>query len=202
MSIEEICEKYKIENYIINDDGSIDVNDNVYIQNSEFTEISLKLTELPLKFNKVRGDFDCSNNKLTSLEGSPKWVGKGFYCHHNELTSLEHSPEYVFTRFNCSSNMLIDLKYCPNSIGTNLFCSKNNITSLEYYPENIGGYINFKDTPIGSVCMGVDVDFAKAFNSYKILKDGIINIKRLRYLMEQFDKFVDINKIKQYYEIN
>jgi thiol-disulfide isomerase/thioredoxin len=26
------------------------------------------LTELPLKFNKVNGDFDCSFNKLTSLQ--------------------------------------------------------------------------------------------------------------------------------------
>ena len=29
MSIEEICEKYGIENYTINDDGSIDVDDHV-----------------------------------------------------------------------------------------------------------------------------------------------------------------------------
>lgn len=194
MSIEEICKKYDIEDYIINDDGSIDVNECVYLDD-------YGLNEFPLKFNKVYGDFDCRGNNLTSLLGGPKWVAGYFYCHKNKLTSLEHSPEYVGTRLDCSLNMLIDLKYCPNSIGENLFCYYNNITTLEYYPENIGGYINFRDTPIGSICMAIDVDFARAFNSYKILKDGIIDIKRLRYLMEQFDKFVDINKIKKHYTI-
>tara|TARA_R110002167_G_scaffold263644_2_gene470422 strand:- start:1675 stop:2262 length:588 start_codon:yes stop_codon:yes gene_type:complete len=194
MSIEEICEKYNIRNYIINDDGSIDVNECVYLDD-------YGLNKFPLKFNKVYGDFDCRGNNLTTLEGGPKWVAGYFYCHKNKLTSLEHSPEYVGTRFNCSSNMLIDLKYCPNSIGENLFCSRNNITSLEYYPENIGGYINFKDTPIGSVCVGVDVDFARAFNSYKILKDGVVNLKRLKYVMEIFDKPIDLEKIEKYYTI-
>ena len=50
MTIEQICEKHGIENYIINDDGLIDVNGDVFIQNSEFTK-------LPLKFNKVSGEF-------------------------------------------------------------------------------------------------------------------------------------------------
>ena len=30
-SIEEICKKYHIDNYTINDDGSIDVDNSVYI---------------------------------------------------------------------------------------------------------------------------------------------------------------------------
>ena len=31
MSIEEICKKYRIKNYTINDDGSIDVDGYVYL---------------------------------------------------------------------------------------------------------------------------------------------------------------------------
>ncbi len=27
------------------------------------------LKKLPLKFNKINGDFDCDDNKLTSFEG-------------------------------------------------------------------------------------------------------------------------------------
>ena len=38
----------------------------------------LKLTELPIKFGKVGGIFDCHDNKLTTLEGSPKVVGGDF----------------------------------------------------------------------------------------------------------------------------
>ena len=58
--IKEICEKYWIENYTINLDGSIDVYDSVDLSHYE-------ITELPLKFNIVTGDFICSNNKLTII---------------------------------------------------------------------------------------------------------------------------------------
>ena len=49
-SIHDICNKYNIENYTINDDESIDVNDSVNLSN-------YSLTELPLTFNVVTGDF-------------------------------------------------------------------------------------------------------------------------------------------------
>ena len=121
MTIEQICEKHGIENYIINDDGSIDVNGDVYIQNSEFTEISLKLTELPLKFNKVRGDFDCSNNKLTTLKGCPKYVGGNFSCGNNNLTDLKGSPKVIDGSFYCSGNYL--KSYVSDSIvGKTFYC--------------------------------------------------------------------------------
>ena len=86
-TIEELCEKHGIENYIINDDGSIDVNGGVYIQNSEFTK-------LPLKFNKVSGDFSCYNNELTSLDS--KTFSKlnkleRLWLWQNWLTSIEPS---------------------------------------------------------------------------------------------------------------
>ena len=58
--IHDICNEYHIENYSINQDGSIDVNGDVYLHN-------MNLDKLPLKFNKVSGHFDCFYNKLTSL---------------------------------------------------------------------------------------------------------------------------------------
>ena len=115
MTIDEICEKYEIENYTINDDGTIDVNGNVNLS-------SKGLTELPLVFNKVSGDFDCGVNKLTSLKGSPRWIGGGFYCDHNQLTSLEFSPDYVGGSFWCSNNQLTD-NYCDSEIGGDFYTS-------------------------------------------------------------------------------
>ncbi len=79
--IHKICEKYNIKNYIINPDGSIDVEGDVFISNKN-------LDKLPLKFNYVSGVFVCSYNKLTSLEGSPKKLGLKLYCSRNPLTSL------------------------------------------------------------------------------------------------------------------
>ena len=89
-----ICKRYKITNYTINDDGSIDVNGDVYL-------INKGLTELPLIFNRVTGEFDCSRNRLTSLKGSPRWVGRYFDCGNNRLASLEFSPDYVGDGFYC-----------------------------------------------------------------------------------------------------
>ena len=104
-----ICKKYKITNYTINSDGSIDVNGDV--------DLSEKgLTELPLVFNRVNGYFNCSYNKLTTLEGCPKWIGGWFSCHDNQLTSLEFSPDYVGGYFSCIWNKLTD-NYCESEIG-------------------------------------------------------------------------------------
>ena len=78
-SIHEICKQYEIENYTINPDGSIDVDGDVYLCNKG-------LTELPLVFNKVSGNFDCGDNNLTTLKGSPRWISGDFYCDDNDLT--------------------------------------------------------------------------------------------------------------------
>src|SRR5574343_1884861 len=93
--IDEICRKYHIKDYTINPDGSIDVNEYIWLKG---------LTKLPLKFNKVNGNFDCKNNKLTSLEGSPVEVNGSFYCQKNELTSFEFAPKIIRGYFNCEIN--------------------------------------------------------------------------------------------------
>ena len=55
-----------IENYTINDDLTIDVDGDgdVNLNNK-------KLEKIPVKFKSIGGYFDCYNNKLTSLKGSP-----------------------------------------------------------------------------------------------------------------------------------
>ena len=101
-SIREICEKYGINNYTINEDGSIYVDGDVNLR-------SMGLIELPLNFNKVTGYFNCNSNDLTSLEFSPKEVGGDFYCRNNKLTSLEYSPKEVGGDFYCGK--LTSLEY-------------------------------------------------------------------------------------------
>ncbi len=50
--IKHICDQYEIENYIINPDGSIDIDGSVYIS-------GYRLSKLPLKFNRIRYNFYC-----------------------------------------------------------------------------------------------------------------------------------------------
>ena len=53
---------------------------------SGFNPLGLKLTKLPdiLKDITVGGNFNCSYNELTSLEGAPKTVGENFGCSYNK----------------------------------------------------------------------------------------------------------------------
>ena len=126
-----ICKKYGIENYTINDDGSIDVNGDVNLS-------WYKLTELPLSFNKVTGDFYCSHNVLTSLKGSPKWVGGYFDCSWNRLTSLKGGPRWVGGYFYCSHNQLTSLEFSPDYVGDNFWCDDNDLID-NYCGTEIGG---------------------------------------------------------------
>ena len=123
-SIHDICKKYKITNYTINGDGSIDVDGSVKL--SEY-----KLTEFPLIFNKVTGYFYCDYSNLTSLKGCPRWVGSTFSCENNDLTSLEFSPDYVGSNFWCRFNKLTD-NYCDTEIVGGFYTSLEQDKLTEY----------------------------------------------------------------------
>ena len=119
-NIDIICRKYWIENYTINTDGSIDVNDYVDLENK-------KLTKLPLKFNKINGYFYCYYNKLTSLEGSPIEINGGFDCSNNKLTSFEFSPKIIRRDFYCDNNNIKSFEYFPRFVKGDFYCIFNPI---------------------------------------------------------------------------
>ena len=170
-----VFEKYKIENYTINEDGSIDVNGDVHLFN-------LNLSELPISFNKVSGYFFCEMNGLTTLKGCPKSVGGHFDCSNNKLTSLKGSPKHI---------------------GGNLFCSHNKLTSLENNTEYLGIRLYLNNNPVYSILSGnVEYEHLTAFNSLKIIKDGVVNLKRLKSFHSIFDlDTIDLDSIKKFYKI-
>lgn len=90
----------------------------------------------------VLGKFNCSNNKLTSLEGCPKNIYGDFYCHDNQLTSLEGAPKLINGFFNCDNNKLKNLKGYPSNVKSSFSCSQNPLTSLEGAPEVVNGYFD------------------------------------------------------------
>ena len=55
-------------------------------------------------------NFNCYNNKLTSLQGAPNDVGGYFGCFSNKLTSIQGAPTSVGVDFNCSDNDLTSLQ--------------------------------------------------------------------------------------------
>ena len=132
----EVCRNYQIYNYTINDDLSIDVDGDVDLHNQGLGKC------LPLRFNYVGGDFDCSNNELKTLEGSPQTVDGDFYCYRNNLKSLEGSPQTVGGSFNCYRNNLKTLKGCPQTVDGNFYCNINDLVSLKGSPQTVNGDFN------------------------------------------------------------
>jgi hypothetical protein len=131
--IKSICDKYGIRNWELNPETNlVDVEGSVDLSRKE-------LREIPIKFGRVGGNFNCYNNKLTTLEGAPNSVGGDFYCTFNKLTSLEGAPLSVGGGFYCRDNQLTSLEGAPNSVGGNFNCGYNQLTSLEGCPKSVGG---------------------------------------------------------------
>ena len=133
--------KYRINFCTINDDMSIDVDGDVHLSGKG-------LNKLPLKFNKVRGNFYCYNNRLTTLEGSPKEVGKSFDCSYNKLRSLKGSPIKVGSTFWCQDNQLITLEGGPEEVGADFWCDGNQLTTLKGSPKKVGGNFSCQDNQL------------------------------------------------------
>ena len=161
-TIHDICKQHNIKNYTINDDGSIDVNGDVNLTYKG-------LTELPLSFNIVTGCFHCGVNNLTSLKGSPRWVGDYFSCYNNYLTSLEFSPDYVGGYFSCYNNYLTSLEFSPDYVGGWFGCGMNKLTD-NYCDTEIGGsfYTSLKQDGLTNDNYK---EFQKMYKRKKILDD-------------------------------
>lgn len=124
--------KMGIENYIVNDNLTVDVDGDINLFKRE-------LKSIPVQFNIVNGDFNCAANQLESLQGCPKFVYGDFYCYKNKIKSLTMAPEEVCGGFDCGSNNLTSLKGCPKIIKADFNCSDNNLFSLNNGPEEVGG---------------------------------------------------------------
>jgi hypothetical protein len=73
----------------VNSEGLVDVHGSFYCYRQRLEDF------LGIRFGKVSGIFDCSNNQLRTLEGSPREVDGSFYCYRNPLISLEGAPEVI-----------------------------------------------------------------------------------------------------------
>jgi len=216
----EVCEKYKIEKYSINDDLSIDVDGDVYLD-------SQSLEHLPLKFNYVSGVFYCSYNKLKSLEGSPKTingrfscsnnelktlkgspqtVGGDFRCYSNELKSLEGSPQTVNGDFNCFNNKLESLEGSPQTVNGNFLCFNNELKDLEYFPE-VSGIIHIKKNTVNllvyTFIKKADSFMIEDFVDYEIVRNrDTVMLDRLQTFIRDNDlEMPDLEEIKKHYKI-
>ena len=176
--IHRVCKEYGIENYTINSDGSIDVNDDVYL-------FRKNLTELPLKFNRVTGGFYCNNNQLTSLEGSPLSTGS-FRCYNNKLTSLEGAPKSIIGDFSCWNNQLTSLDHLPEVSG-DIYMGNNPVYSI------VKDWINKPEERW---------EKWEYFQDLSIIQEDKVILPRLEEFHEVMDiSMPDLEEVKKYYKI-
>jgi hypothetical protein len=123
----------------INGSYTIDKNGYINVIGSVSIRRLLKISRLPIKFGTVTGNFNCTNNELTSLEGAPKEVGGNFACSRNNLTSLVRSPVKVGNNFSCMENYLTSLEGAPQKVGGSFICCLNKFVSFKGMPKEIGG---------------------------------------------------------------
>ena len=203
-SIDDICVRYNINDYTINDDGSIDVEGDVALANKG-------LDKLPLKFRKVTGYFGCCENKFTSLEGCPEYVGGDFDCEDNLLTNLIGSPNYIGGSFTCRYNMLTSLEGSPNHVGSYFEIRNNGIKSLKGLNTNIGTklYADYKLKIIYDILKD-DLECIDNFYDFHILHNledvnPTLNLKRLNKFIDLYDlnelTYDKLSELKNYYNV-
>ena len=213
--IHKICKKYGIKNYTINSDGSIDVDGDVILHKEG-------LTKLPLNFNNISGYFNCSNNKLISLEGAPRLVGGYFDCSDNQLTTLEGGPQLVGGSFYCHANKLTTLEGSPKSVDDDFWCNYNKLTTLEGGPKSVSGnfwihynsVLSFEGAPnhVGDFyCHKNPIeniwDLFQDYSKVELLND-LDPIRDGDLLMDRFNTFLsmigkdDVESVKGYNCIN
>lgn len=126
-------EKMGVENFTINQDLTVDVDGSVDL-------INKGLSFIPIQFGVVKGIFQCSNNKLTSLLGTPHLIKGIFKCSGNQLTNLVGGPEIADFAYECHNNHLTTLLGSPKE--TKYFdCSNNNLTNIENGPLVVQNFI-------------------------------------------------------------
>ena len=196
----EVCEKYDIRKYTINDDLSIDVNGGVFLRNK-------KLEYLPLRFNYVSGSFNCSyNRKLRSLKGSPKTVGGHFYCHSNKLKTLEGCPQTVDGFFDCSHNELKTLEGSPQTVGGNFYCGDNELRDLEHFPE-VSGNIRIVENTVNllvyTFIQNANIFMIEDFVDYEIVRNrDTVMLDRLQtFIRDNNLEMPNLEDIKEHYKI-
>ncbi len=77
------CKFYGIKNFIVQDNGEVDVIGDVMLGYA-----IRHLDHIPIRFGWVTGNFSAAHCPIKSLYGAPRIVGKDFACNDTDITSL------------------------------------------------------------------------------------------------------------------
>lgn len=103
----------------------------------------LKSLDCGLVVVAVRGDFNCSVNKIGSLSGAPLTVTGQFDCSENRLEALHGCPVGA-SSYDLSSNKLRTLRGIPREVYGSIKLSRNLFRDLNGFPDMVAGKVELR----------------------------------------------------------
>ena len=171
-------------------------------------------TSLYLDYNEFTSLIGCpevgesimvNNNKLISLEGSPKRCEAYFYCMNNNLTSLEGCPEYVRYNFLCHNNSITSLEHSPKEVGSSFNCTDNLIKDISNFKCNLSTFIHGGKTTNrihGFEKFYKEVDLIPRLKEIKfkleIENKEFNTVRNMIKLEKELNEKIETNKIKKH----
>lgn len=133
--ISKWCNDNFIENFSINSDLIVDVDDSVILY-------LVPMEQLPVQFGYVKGDFILGENGLTTLKGVPHTVGGDFICGGNKIKDLDFFPKDIYSRIILLNNQLESFT-SPLEHANNLIWISKSIPGLNYLDIDENGYYKY-----------------------------------------------------------
>jgi len=178
---------FRNEKYFnIKRDGSIDIiGSSISLMNKGYSEI-------PYKFASIGGSFYCSENYLINLKNAPDYVEKNFDCSENKIYSLKGSP-YVEKLYNCSSNNIQNLEGIINGM-TDLKVDWNKISKIDY--ESIKSVETLSFT--GNMVNNLDgISLIENLKSLKCDENFLKDCSEITHLKNLKELYIGGNNIKK-----
>ncbi len=123
------------------------------------------------------GDFNCSWNKIESLQYCTELIRGNFWCYNNKLTSLEYHPT-VYGEFYCRDNQI------------------NTFENFYYYKEDV----YFENNPIYDIYeLFNDMKLIELANYYGFEWKGEIDLYKLDIFLKE-TKHEYLGDLREYFE--
>lgn len=126
VQIEKWLKEHNVKNFTINDDLTIDVNGDLFIEE-----------DLPyfINFNKVYSDCTVWHSYVTTLRGAPKYVDGNFICRSTAVETLEYCPIEIGGSFEVIYNKkLKNIDNLPQKVGyiTKFYSNSKRVNNSTY----------------------------------------------------------------------
>lgn len=121
--LKKICKKYLIDEYVINKDGSIDVNTDLFLSNKN-------ISNFKIKFNKIDGSLFISNNFFKNFKNFPNIINGDLYMNNNMFENLNGIPKNIKGKVYAQGNNINTL------IGNNINIDKIFINNKDLIIKN------------------------------------------------------------------